>query len=395
LVIDGNGQARNHLPMKSAVTRRDMIKGSVAFAAIAFAHYPLATFGFGDPEDGAELVPFTDKQAGTNGIKWEDLKSWITPNDQVYRVQHYNTPKIDAATWHLEIGGLVRKPRQFTLNDLKNRRRKTITATLECSGNSNSSGFMGAIANVRWTGTPLAPLLKECEPYKRGIEVAFFGTDTAKDELKKIEYTANFSRGLHISDAMRDDILLCYEMNNEPLSVSHGAPVRLVVPGWFGIAWVKWLSRIEVLDRRIMGKYMAREYVTLRAEDRDDKIIFRETSIGPVLVKSIAARALRLRDGTWRIQGAAWSDGTPLVKVELKIDDGPWQPVTLDRKNRSKYCWTFWNYDWKKPEAGEHTLVSRATDAEGREQPTADDPKIRLKKTYWEANQQWPRTIKV
>src|ERR1044071_3122055 len=95
------------------------------------------------------------------------------------------------------------KPRVLTLNDLKNRKRKTITATLECSGNSSSPGFLGAIGNVRWTGTPLASLLKECEPYKRGIEVAFFGTDTAKDELRKNEYTANFSRGLHITDAMR------------------------------------------------------------------------------------------------------------------------------------------------------------------------------------------------
>jgi DMSO/TMAO reductase YedYZ molybdopterin-dependent catalytic subunit len=169
----------------------------------------------------------------------------------------------------------------------------------------------------------------------------------------------------------------------------------LVVPGWFGVAWVKWLSRIEVLDRRIMSKYMAREYVTLRAEERGEKTIYRETSIGPMLVKSIAARALRLKDGTVRVQGAAWSDGTPLSKVEIRIDDGPWQPVTLDRKNRSKYCWTFWTYDWKSPAQGEHTLVTCATDSEGRSQPTADDPRIKLKKTYWEANQQWVRKILV
>ena len=88
-------------------------------------------------------------------------------------------------------------------------------------------------------------------------------------------------------------------------------------------------------------------------------------------------------------------DGTPLRRVELKIDDGAWQPVTLDTKNRSKYCWTFWSYDWKQPEPGEHTLVSRATDTEGRTQPTADDPRIKLKKTYWEAYQQWPREIEL
>jgi len=382
--------------MPSQLTRRDMLTRSAAFAALAFANSPLSAFSFGKLEEGATLVPFLDKQGGKNGITWENVTRWITSNPDVYVVQHYGPPKIDHAEWHLEIGGLVRKPRQLTLADLKNRRRKTITATIECSGNNSSAGFMGAIANVRWTGTPLAPLLKECEPFKRGIEVGFFGADTAKDtDRNKKEYEAHFSRGLHMTDAIRDDILLCYEMNNEPLSVSHGAPLRLVVPGWFGIAWVKWLSRIEVLDRRVMSKYMAREYVTVRGEERDDKTIWRETSIGPMLVKSMIGRAMKLKDGTVRLHGAAWSDGTPLAKVEVKIDDGPWQPATLDKKRQEKFCWQFWSFDWKKPVAGEHTLVSRATDAEGRSQPAAEEAPIKLKRTYWEANQQWPRRIQI
>jgi len=372
-----------------------MIRSSVALAALAMAQRPLSAFGFADPEEGATLIPFLDKQSGRNGILWEKLVTWITPTAEVYNVQHYGTPKIDLAKWQLEIGGLVRQPRTLTLEEIRKRKRKTFTATLECSGNNNGPGFMGAIGNVQWTGTPLAPLLRECEPYKRGIEVAFFGADTQKDELRKNEYTANFSRGLHITDAMRDDLLLCYEMNGEPLTMGHGSPLRLVVPGWFGIAWVKWLSRIEVLDRRIMSKYMAREYVTLRAEERDDKTLWRETSIGPMLVKSIVARALRLKDGTVRLHGAAWGDGTPLSRVEVSIDGGAWQPVKIDTRQRSKYCWTFWSFDWPKPEAGEHTVVSRATDAEGRSQPTAEDPHIKLKKTYWEANQQWPRRIQI
>ncbi len=387
--------ARNPALMKPRLSRREMIKGSVAFVAMAFAQYPLSTFGFPESEEAAELVPFTDKQSGTNGIQWQNLSSWITPNEQLYKVQHYNIPKIDVPAWSLEVGGLVREPLRLSLAELQQRRRKSITATLECSGNNASAGFMGAIGNIRWTGTPLAPLLRECEPYKRGIEVAFFGTDTAKDELKKNEYTANFSRGLHITDAMREDILLCYEFNGQPLDVAHGAPLRLVVPGWYGVAWVKWLCRIEVLDRRIMSKYMAREYVTLRGEERDGKTIHRETSIGPMLVKSMPARALRLKDGTIRIQGAAWGDSTPIERVELKIDDGAWQRATLDRKNRSKYCWTFWTFDWKGAASGEHSIVSRATDAEGKTQPTAEDPVIKLKKTYWESNHQWPRKLTV
>src|SRR5215510_5973920 len=113
------------------LTRRDLLKGSVAAAALAFAHYPLSTFGFPEPEEGAELIPFLDKQAGKNGITWEKLESWITPNADVYQVQHYGVPKVDLANWKLEIGGLVRKPRILTLAVLKARKRKTITATLE------------------------------------------------------------------------------------------------------------------------------------------------------------------------------------------------------------------------------------------------------------------------
>src|SRR5438477_1861603 len=120
---------------------------------------------------------------------------------------------------------------------------------------------------------------------------------------------------------MREDLLLCYEMNGEPLTEEHGFPLRLSVPGWFGISWVKWLNRIEVLDRRFMSKYMAREYVTIRGEEKDGKTIWRETSVGPIDVKSVVARAARLKNGNIRLAGAAWTDGTPLKRVEVKVDD--------------------------------------------------------------------------
>jgi DMSO/TMAO reductase YedYZ molybdopterin-dependent catalytic subunit len=327
-------------------------------------------------------------------VQWEKLTNWLTANQDVYQVQHYGVPKMNLPTgssrwaaWEEARGAYAGRHQSAPTQEHPGDHRMF--------GQQQQPRLHGRHRKRAVDGHSLAALLKECEPLKRGIEVAFLSTDTAKDELRKNEYTAHFSRGLHITDAMRDDILLCYEMNGEPLPVSHGAPLRLVVPGWFGIAWVKWLSRIEVLDRRIMSKYMAREYVTLREEERGETKLWRETSIGPMLVKSIAARALRLADGTIRIHGAAWGDGTPLRQVEMKIDAGPWQPVVLDKKNRSKYCWTFWTYDWTKPEPGEHTIVSRATDAEGRSQPPADAPVIKLKKTYWEANQQWPRRINV
>jgi DMSO/TMAO reductase YedYZ molybdopterin-dependent catalytic subunit len=386
---------------KRGVSRRDMMKGSVAVAALAFAQYPLSLFGGPEAEEGGVLIPFLDAQpAGRKQTRWQDLTSWYTKNENLYVVSHYPIPTLSAEDHTLEISGLVRKPKTLRLDDIKRRKRKTVTATLECGGNGASTGFMGAIGNVKWTGTPLADLLDDCAPLKRGIEVVFFGADKQQEEppvqqLKGKKFEQNFARSLHINDALRDEVLLCYEMNGEPLTKEHGFPLRLIVPGWFGISWVKWLNRIEVLDRRYMSKYMAQEYVTMRGEERDDKTIWRLTSVGPMNVKSIVARAVRLKDGTVRFAGATWGDGTLIRTVEVKIDDGPWQAAKMDRSPRDKYTWRFFSFDWQKPTAGEHTVVSRAIDEEGRVQPGADEPQIKLKKTYWEANQQWPRKIKI
>jgi DMSO/TMAO reductase YedYZ molybdopterin-dependent catalytic subunit len=378
-----------------ALTRRDMLRGSVALAALACAQSPLRTFGFKEPSETDIVLPFMDQQPAGRGLRWEQLTDWFTPNEDVFNVQHYGVPEFDVGKWNLEVSGLVKRTRTFTLEDIKSRKATTITATLECSGNGSNAGFMGAIGNVRWTGTRLAPLLAECSPLKRAIEVVFFGMDEKVEKIREKDYSQHFARSLAINDAQRDEIILAYEMNGKALPKSHGGPLRLIVPGWFGIAWVKWLSRIELLDRRYMSKYMAREYVTIRGEEKDGSTVWRETSVGPMDVKSIVARAVRRDNGAVRFSGAAWTDGTPLRAVEVRINDGDWVAATLDQNQTSKYSWTFFQYDWKNPGPGEHTIVSRAIDTDGRVQPAADDPQIKLKKTYWEANQQWPRKLKI
>src|SRR5438552_8305559 len=377
------------------LTRREMLRGSVAFAALAFAQRPLSVFGFDEAGADETVVPFLDAQPKGKMLYWQDLTSWVTPNDQLYSVSHYGTPEVDAGNWRLDVSGLVKKPQTLSLAEIKARKRRTVTATLECSGNSSNPGFMGAIGNVQWTGTPLASLLKDRHPLDRAIEAVFFGADEKVEKIRDKDYLQNFARSLSLRDAIkRDDILLAYEMNGQPLETGHGAPLRLIVPGWFGITWVKWLARIELLDRRFMSKYMAREYVTIRGEEREGKTLWRETSVGPMDVKSVVARVVRRKDGSFRVTGAAWTDGTPLERVELKIDDGVWARTRLDRKG-PKYSWTFWSYDWNSAGPGDHTLVSRAIDAAGRWQPSADDPEIKMKRTYWEANQQWVRKIRI
>ncbi len=382
-------------PMSQLLGRRDMLRSSVALAVLAFARSPLTAFGLDEPGPDETLIRFLDVQPAGKMLSWEQMRSWITPTEQIFSVSHYGTPEVNSSTWNLEVSGLVKSPKTLSLPEIKRRTRKTITATLECSGNGSSPGFMGAIGNVKWTGTPLAPLLKECGLHPRAIEVAFFGADEKIEKIRDKDYQQNFARSLSLRDAFQGDVILAYEMNGQPLEKAHGAPLRLVVPGWFGIAWVKWLTRIEVLDRRYMSKYMAREYVTIRGEERNGKTIWRETSVGPKDVKSIIARAVRRKDGNVRFTGAAWTDGTPLQRVEVKIDEGPWSPARLETKEHSKYSWTFFYYDWKQPSFGEHRIVSRAIDTDGRVQPAADDPEIGLKRTYWEANQQWPRKIRI
>src|SRR5436190_19145838 len=158
----------------NGVTRRDMLKASVATAALAFTQYPLSLFGGPEVDEGV-LIPFLDPQPNVKRqTQWSGLTNWRTKSEDLYVVTHYNIPALKAEGHTLEISGLVKKPRTLTLDEIKKRKRKTVTATLECGGNGNSPGFMGAIGNVKWTGTPLADLLGECSPLKRGIEVVFF-----------------------------------------------------------------------------------------------------------------------------------------------------------------------------------------------------------------------------
>ena len=190
---------------------------------------------------------------------------------------------------------------------------------------------------------------------------------------------------MSIEDAMSPYNLLCYEMNGEPLPDRNGFPLRLIAPGWFGIANVKWLKRIEIADRRLSNRFMSRDYVTLRPEDRNGETVWTERSVGRALLKSAPVRVVRSEEG-YRIEGAAW--GAPIAQVEVQIDDGEWQAAQIDLTNAGRFAWKFWTVDWPDAAAGEHTVTSRAVDAYGNIQPAMDDPWIANKVTYWESNGQ-------
>jgi DMSO/TMAO reductase YedYZ molybdopterin-dependent catalytic subunit len=372
--------------------------GLLAAGAVSLSGVDLSALAAGDGE-GEVALPFLEPMEVNPGkpmVNWDTLKDWITPKDDLYAVSHYGMTKVPVEGYELEIGGLVEKPRKLSLDDIKALPKKSVTATLECSGNGAGKTFLGAIGNVTWTGTPLAPLLKECGILPKAVEAAFWGADHKVEKIRGNDFDQNFARTLSIADASRDDLLLAYEMNGQPLSPGHGFPLRLIVPGWYGIAWVKWLSRIELRDRRLMNRFMARDYVTIRGEELPGgKVAWKESSVGPMNIKSFVARVVKRKDGTLVISGAAWSGMSPVKGVEVKIDNGEWQKADVDTAHTEPYTWRFWTYAWKDAAAGEHTIVSRAIAADGTIQPAADDPAIALKKTYWEANEQWPRKIKV
>jgi DMSO/TMAO reductase YedYZ molybdopterin-dependent catalytic subunit len=380
-------------------SRRIVMQAGVAAAALAAINRSPLAFAADDADAGGEVIPFLDPQAYDPKramVNFDELTpaDWVTPTPNVYYVKHYGDATLKADTFTLEIGGLVNKPMSLTLDDIKKRRKVEVTATLECGGNGAAPNFRGAIANVKWAGTPVAPILKEAGVDPDAIEVAFWGADKGKEKIREGTYEQNFARCLSVPMATtREDILLCYEMNGKPLSVGHGFPLRLIVPGWYGIAWVKWLDRIEVRDRALKTRFMAKDYVTLRGEEVNGKTIWKETLVGPMNVKSAIARVVKPKAGPIKVTGAAWAQ-FPIKSVEVSIDGGPWQPAKIEERNEP-FTWRFWTFDWKDAKEGEHTIVSRATDAKGRIQPTADDASMKLKKTYWEANAQWPRRVKI
>ena len=381
------------------VTRRSVLQGGAALAGLAVLGFPGPAQAFAR-QPGEEVVPWLDQPppipAPAQGIVWELLQwealSWLTPNDRFFTVAHFGVPAVPQQGWRLEIGGLVGRPMALSMADLRARPRQEVAFTLECSGNHGLPFLTGAIGNAVWAGTPLAPLLQEAGVLESGTEVVFWGSDAGEGQVGEAKVTEQFARSMSLAEAMDPNILLCYEMNGQPLHPDHGFPLRLIAPGWYGVANVKWLERIELLPTRYVGRFMSREYVTMREEQRDGRTVARFTLVGHDLIKSAPGKVIRA-DGEYRIVGAAW--GSRIARVEVSIDGGPWLPATLEEGAGGTFAWTLWSLPWGRPAAGEHTITSRAIDVAGWVQPAPDDPSIATKRTFWESNQQITRRVLV
>lgn len=385
--------------MDRGLTRRQVAKSGAVAAGSMLMGVPSWTLADMTQE---QEVPFTDMPDGfetdpTPIVRFVDIRridEFFTPADEFFTIQHYGQPDIDVATHSLEISGLVTRPQALSVADLRRRPRTEVACAFECSGNSRRR-FNGLISNGLWGGTSLRALLDDVGVAPAGKEVVFFGADEGTETIESRgnswQVDQQYARSLSLEDAMRDDTMLAYELNGEPLSLNQGAPLRVIVPGWYGVAQVKWLNQIHVQADRFMGKFMAREYVTLTAEQVGESVKYTETSITRIQLKSAITRVTR-GGGHHTIHGFALTDGTPLRSVEVKVDDGPWEAATLDSRN-TKYSWKLFAYRWEGAGSGEHTIVSRATDTNGNVQPVLED--LAEKRTSWENNAQFARTVMI
>jgi DMSO/TMAO reductase YedYZ molybdopterin-dependent catalytic subunit len=250
----------------------------------------------------------------------------------------------------------------------------------------------GLVGRAEWEGVPLAPLLREAGVRPDTREVVFFGADGAEERLRGNRYPSRFARSLPIADALGEDVLLAHRLNGEPLPLEHGAPLRLIAPGWYGVSQVKWLERIELSSSRFMGWFMAKEYVTVRGRRRGEAIEHEATSVGKMRLKSLVTRVVRAAENDLRIEGLAWFDGTPIDTVDVRIDDRAWQEAELVRGS-GRYDWIPFALPWPSPSTGEHRLVSRAR-AGDRTQPTEEEASD-LKATPWENDGQVVRRLRL
>jgi DMSO/TMAO reductase YedYZ molybdopterin-dependent catalytic subunit len=330
--------------------------------------------------DSDEAISVEELQlaARNHGMPLEALHYDLTPPGLHYLLVHYDIPVLDAAAWRLEVGGHTDRTLVLDLDEIRSRPRSSLPVTMECAGNGRarlrprpvSQPWLNeAVGTAEWTGTPLAPLLREAGVRDGAVDVAFVGADHGIERGVEQDY----ARGLALADALADDVLLAYEMDGRPLPAQHGAPVRLVVPGWYGMAQVKWLVRIQVLDRAFDGFQNVTAY-RIKQRDEPGEPVTRmrpRALMTPPGFPDFMTRTRVVDLGEHVLEGRAWSGWAPVTRVEVSVDGGvSWAPAALD-PIVGRWAWRRWTHRWLADTPGVFELQCRATDEAGNGQPTA------------------------
>jgi DMSO/TMAO reductase YedYZ molybdopterin-dependent catalytic subunit len=370
----------------SRVDRREFLRGTAAALPISLTPFGLANAlaeKEGEPS-AARLIP-REKNPDNLESPFSSLNSLITPNDLFYVRNHFAQPKIDRKTWRLRVEGAVKKPLELTYDDLRKLPRRTETVTLECAGNNRAylnpkakgvQWELGAVSNARWTGVSLAGVLERAGLEASAVEVILEGTDKgviAADP--RPQGAIHFARSLPLTKARKPEVLLAYDMNGVELPPAHGFPLRAVVPGWFGMASIKWLKRLVVTTRPFGGFFQTIDYSYFRVSRGLANVApLTETQVKAQIARPSAGEVVTA-GAAYRVHGAAWTGESEVTRVEISTDGGgTWhQAWLLDKAIRNS--WRFWEYTWTVPRtAGAVKLVARATDARGQSQPLQRDP---------------------
>ena len=315
--------------------------------------------------------------ARNHGLPLELMREPITPAGLHYLLIHFDIPHVDAGTWRLEVGGLVASPLELSLADLRGRPARTLPVTFECAGNGRAlipdhtpsqPWVRDAVGTAEWTGTPLAPLLEEAAVDRKAREIVFTGLDRGVQGGSEHDY----ERSLSLSEALGEDVLLVYEMNGQPLPPQHGFPLRLIVPGWYGMTHVKWLRAITAIGEEFQGYQQAGTYRIMRSEDDTTgppvtRMLPRSLLVPPG-IPDFLSRERRLAPGPVTLHGRAWSGWAPVERVEVSDDGGAtWADAELEPP-LGPHAWRGFRFEWDA-RPGEHELCCRATDGAGNVQP--------------------------
>jgi sulfane dehydrogenase subunit SoxC len=319
--------------------------------------------------------------ARNHGLPLEALRYPITPAGLHYLLIHYDIPAVDPDAFRLELTGAVDRPLTLSLDELRSRERVALPVTFECAGNGRAllaprplsqPWLTEAVGTAEWAGTPLQPLLDEAGVRPEAVEALFTGLDRGVEGGVPQVY----ERALTLADT--ENALLAYEMNGSPLPPQHGFPLRLVVPGWYGMTNVKWLARITLLEAPFQGYQQAVGYRLYDAEGVPGEPVTRmlpRSLMIPPGVPDFLTRERRLEPGLVTLSGRAWS-GRPIEAVEVSTDGGASFAPALLEEPVGDSAWRGWRFEWDAPE-GEHVVCSRATDTAGNRQPL--DPAWNLK----------------
>jgi sulfane dehydrogenase subunit SoxC len=312
-----------------------------------------------------------------HGMPLEALRYDVTPVGLHYLLVHFDIPAVAAEGWRLRVDGRVRRELELSLEEIRARPLVRERVTMECAGNGRARlaqrppgqpWLLEAVSTAEWGGTQLGPILEEAGLGEEAVEVLFTGLDRGVEG----EVEQSYERSLSLAEALRDEVMLVYEINGQPLPPQHGFPLRLLVPGWYGMTSVKWLERITVLDKPFDGYQQRQAYRLRREEDEDghplSRMLPRALMVPPGLPDHLSRE--RLVDAVpCLLEGRAWSGWAPIAGVQVSTDGGAsWEEAGV-ADPPSRWSWASWSYSWQPEAPGRYELLCRARDDAGNEQP--------------------------